>query len=126
VTIDPTTLFLFWFGGGFVLFLFWSALVGEALMGSRPHLVRPAIGLLAVLGLVHPVAGGSAIDLIRLSRNLARPATDDPESAPAAAARHARAGALALPSWSVATVYACALTGIVVAVLALVEAGGIW
>ena len=50
MTIDPTTLFLFWFGGGFVLFLLWSALVGEALMGARPHLVRPAIGLLALLG----------------------------------------------------------------------------
>lgn len=126
MTIDPTTLFLFWFGGGFVLFLLWSALVGEALMGTRPQLVRPAIGLLALLGLVHPVAGGTAIDLVRLSRTLARPATDDPESAPVAAARHERAAALALPGWSIATVYACALTGIVVAVLALVEAGGIW
>ena len=55
--IDPTTLFLIWLGGGCVVFLIWAALVGQILMGRRLGAVRPAIGLLAVVGVWNLIVG---------------------------------------------------------------------
>jgi hypothetical protein len=124
VHIDPTTLFLVWFGGGFVVFLAWAGLVGQALMGVRPQVVRPAaIGLLAVVGVLHPAAAVSAIDLARLTRTVGRPPTG--EAAADSPARRARSDALALPSWAMGAVYAGAAASVVVAIAAFVEAGGV-
>jgi len=109
VQLDPTTLFLYWFGGGFVLLLAWAALVGQALMGDRPGAVRPAVGLLAALGVLHPVAALSAVDLVRLGRSLATTPGD----------------ALAFPTWAVGAVWSGAVLSAVVAVAAFVEAGGL-
>jgi hypothetical protein len=124
VHLDPTTLLLFWFGGGCVIFLVWAAFLGEALMGAHPRSVRPAIGVLALLGLVHPAAGASAVDLVRLTRTLAEPPTDDPASSGDPRARQARAVAVALPRWAIVTVHASAAIGVVVAVIALIGADG--
>lgn len=123
--IDPTTLFLIWFGGGFVVFLIWSALVGEALMGTRPGAVRPAIGLLAVVGVVHPAAAVSAVDLVRLTRTLATAPTDAPTLPLDEEGRAARAHALALPAWALPATYATAAASIVVAAVAFTSAGGL-
>ena len=122
--IDPTTLFLVWFGGGFIIFLAWAALVGQALMGDRPQAVRPAVGVLAVIGVVHPAAAISAIDLVRLGRTLNAP-SDDPALAAGSSAHQARAQALALPAGAVAAVYGCAAVSVVVAVAAFITAGGL-
>lgn len=119
--IDPTTLFLLWFGGGFVIFLAWAALVGQALMGARPGVVRPSIAVLAVLGLVHPAAALSAIDLTRLARACTRPVAadlDDPVG-------RERARALALPGWAMIAVGTAGALSAVVAVAAFVSAGGL-
>jgi hypothetical protein len=121
VDLDPTTLFLIWFGGGCVIFLAWAALVGQALMGDRPGAVRPAIGVLAVVGVFHPAAAISAIDLVRLSRTLGTSPTD-PDAPPLDAAR---ARALALPGWALPAVGACAAASVAVAVAAFVAAGGL-
>lgn len=119
--IDPTTLFLIWFGGGCVVFLAWAALVGQAVMGERPGAVRPAIGVLAVVGVLHPAAAVSAIDLVRLSRSFATPVSDGP----VAPSVEARARALALPAWAPAAVGACAALSAVVAVGVFIQAGGL-
>jgi hypothetical protein len=124
VHIDPTTLFLVWFGGGFVVFLVWAALVGQALMGERPEAVRPAVGVLALIGIVHPAAALGAVDLVRLSRTLAAPPTEDAAVPLDAEARRARAEALALPPWAVGTVYGCAVASFAIAAAAFVGAGG--
>ena len=122
--IDSTTLFLVWFGGGSVIFLVWAAFVGQALMGERPEALRPGIGVLAVVGILHPAAAVGAIDLVRLSRTLANPASDEPMAPLDAEARQARARSLALPGWAVTSVYGCAIASSAVAITALVEAGG--
>lgn len=123
--LDPTNLFLIWLGGGFVIMLAWAALVGQALMGGRPAAVRPAIGALAVIGVFHPVAAISAVDLVRLGRTMATSPTDDPSAPFDGAARSARARALALPDWAVVGVYGCAVASVFVAIAAFVEAGGL-
>lgn len=123
--IDPTTLFLVWFAGGFVIFLAWAALVGQALMGDRPEAVRPAIGVLAAVGIVHPAAAVSAVDLTRLGRQLGEPTSDDAVDPAARSARDARAAAVALPRGAVTAVYGCAAISVVVAIAAFSQAGGI-
>lgn len=123
--LDPTNLFLVWLGGGFVIALAWAALVGQALMGRRPAAVRPAIGALAVVGVLHPAAAVGAIDLVRLGRTLATPPSVDPAASLANPTRDARAAALALPAWAVAGVYGCAVASVFVAVAAFVTAGGL-
>ena len=123
--IDPTTLLLIWFGGGCVVFLVWAALVGQVLMGKRLGAVRPAIGALAVLGVFHPAAAVSAIDLARLTRTVAQPPDHNPTVPLDDDARRRRAEALALPSWAHAAVYAAAALSAVVAVGAFFEAGGL-
>jgi len=123
--IDPTTLFLVWFGGGFVVFLAWAGLVGQALMGERLGAVRPAIGVLAVVGVLHPAAAVGAIDLARLTRTLASAPTDAPVLPLDADRRRARAQALALPGWALPAIYACAGLSVVVAVTAFVSSGGL-
>lgn len=123
--IDPTTLFLVWFGGGFVIFLAWAALVGQAVMGDRPAAVRPAVGVLAVIGVLHPAAAASAIDLVRLGRRLGTAPSDAPAAPGGEDARRARAAALALPGWAEGAVYGCAAASVVVAVAAFVQAGGL-
>lgn len=119
--IDPTTLFLYWFGGGFVVFLAWAALVGEALMGAHPGAVRPAIAVLAVVGLVHPAAAVGAIDLVRLARSSAHPVADDIDDS----VLRDRARALALPDWTMLAVGVAAALSAVVALVALIDAGGL-
>lgn len=123
--IDPTTLFLVWFGGGCVVFLIWAGLVGQALMGERPGAVRPAIGALAVVGVLHPAAAISAVDLARLTRTLANPPTDTQALPLADEGRRARAQALALPGWGIPATYACAAASAVVAIAAFFAAGGL-
>jgi hypothetical protein len=123
--IDPTTLFLVWFGGGSVIFLAWAALVGQALMGERPGAVRPAIGILAAIGILHPAAAASAIDLARLGRQLGEPTSDDAVDPAVREARRARAQAVALPSSAEKAVYGCAAVSLVVAIAAFSQAGGL-
>lgn len=124
--IDSTTLFLIWFGGGFVIFLAWAALVGHALMGDRPAAVRPAIGLLAAIGVFHPAAAVSAIDLTRLGRQLADDGEGDGALEPGVRdARRARAAAVSLPRSGVLAVYGCGAASLVIAVAAFIEAGGL-
>lgn len=123
--LDPTNLFLLWFGGGSVIFLVWAALVGEALMGDRPRAVRPAIGVLAAIGIFHPAAAASAIDLARLGRQLGEPATDDAVDPSVRDARRTRAAAVAISANATRIVYGCAALSVVVALLAFVEAGGV-
>ncbi len=119
--IDPTTLFLLWFGGGFIIFLAWAALVGQALIGARPGVVRPSIAVLAVLGLLHPAAAVSAIDLTRLARTCSRTVADDIDDA----AVRARARALAVPEWAMIAVCTAGAISAVVAIAVFVEAGGL-
>ncbi|MGN6696485.1 MAG: hypothetical protein ACTHN0_20060 [Aquihabitans sp.] len=123
--IDPTALFLVWFGGGCVVFLIWAALVGQALMGVRLGAVRPAIGLLAVVGVLHPAAAVSAIDLARLTRTLATAPTVTPALPLDDEGRRLRAEALALPGWAFPATYACGAASAAVAVAALFAAGGV-
>lgn len=125
MSIDPTTLFLVWFGGGSVIFLAWAALVGQALMGGRPEAVRPAIGVLAAVGIFHPAAAASAVDLARLGRQLGEPTSDGAVDPAVHDARRARAAAVALPSGAEKAVYGCAAVSLVVAIAAFSQAGGL-
>jgi hypothetical protein len=120
--IDPTTLFLVWFGGGCVVFLIWAALVGQTLMGERLSAVRPCIGLLAIVGVFHPAAAASAIDLARLTRTVAAPPTSAPALPLDDEGRRRRAEALALPGWAFPAVYACGAASVVVAAFLAVGA----
>ena len=84
MSLDRSELLLAWFAGGFVLFLLWAALLGQTLLSARRRAVRPALGLLLVLGVVHPVAAISAADLSRLVRSLDEPDLSVPAWLPAA------------------------------------------
>lgn len=98
---DRSALLLAWFAGGFILFLLWAALVGQALLGTRRAAVRPAIGVLLLLGLVHPVAAISAADLARLARSIDHPDLHLPAWLPPVAVALAGAStALALVAWT--------------------------
>lgn len=68
MNLDRNDLVLLWLGGGFVVVLAWAGLLGHALMGRRPTAIRPAIAVLAAIGLVHPAAALAAADLVRLDR----------------------------------------------------------
>jgi hypothetical protein len=123
VQLDPTTLLILWFGGGFVIVLIWAALIGEALMGNRPAAVRVAMGALAVIGVFHPMAAIGAVDLVRFARTMGTPPTDAPSSPSEDQARSARSAALTPPRWVVTAVYICALASAFVTTAALIEAG---
>ena len=102
---DRSALLLAWFAGGFILFLLWAALVGQSLLGERRGAVRPAIGVLLLLGLVHPAAAISAADLARLARTI-----DHPD--------------LHLPAWLPSLAVALAGLSTVVALVAWTQASG--
>lgn len=65
--LTQSDLILVWLGGGFALFLAWVAIVGEVLIHPESRLIRPAMCLLALVGLIQPVAAVATVDLVRLA-----------------------------------------------------------
>ncbi len=97
-------LLIYWLGGGFVVVLAWAALLGQALIGP-PRGVRPALGLFALVGVIHPVAALATIDLVRLGRQPETP--------------H-----LHVPAWSTAAAVAITAASLLVALALWLAAGG--
>lgn len=62
--------FIYWFGGGMLIFFAWASVLGEAVIGSRHRAVRAALSALTVLGVIHPVAAFASVDLARLCSSL--------------------------------------------------------
>ena len=74
-------LVIFYLGGSFIIVLIWAGAVGEILvsevsLGGKRSGLRWLIGLLALVGLVHPAAALAAWDLIRLGRTTEEPPLD--------------------------------------------------
>lgn len=104
--LSHTDLLLIWFAGGFVVCLAWAALLGQMLIGEQRTTVRPALGFLAVAGLLNPVAAFGAADLVRLTRSL-----DDPE--------------LELPAWALPATVALGVVSVAIAVALWITAGDV-
>ena len=64
-----TNLLIFYLGGGFVIMLAWAGVLGEILLGASRSAVRWSVGILAILGAVHPAAAVASWDLVRLGQS---------------------------------------------------------
>lgn len=92
--LSTVDLAVFYLGGSFIIALAWAATMGEALIGTGHRGARTAVGALALLGLVHPLAAIASFDLVRLNRTVG-------DAAP-----------LYRPWWTAATTTAIAIGGV--------------
>ncbi len=70
--LSITNLLILWLVGGFVLCLAWAGVMGHALLDAPARGLKPAVAVLAIVGLINPVGALAALDTVVLARSIDR------------------------------------------------------